>query len=177
MNKSSIKNISLGAVFIAIGIVLPFFTGQIQQIGNALLPMHIPVLLCGIVCGWRYGGIVGFILPLLRSAIFGMPPLFPIAIAMAAELATYGIVIGLVYTMLCGKRFQIYISLIVSMIAGRLVWGGVTFVLLGMSGGSFTLEAFLGGAVLSAIPGIILQLILIPIIITVLKRAKMLDRG
>ena len=62
-----------------------------------LLPMHIPVLMCGLICGWGYGGIVGFILPLFRYVLFGMPPIFPTGIAMAFELSTYGIVIGLIY--------------------------------------------------------------------------------
>ena len=65
--KKSIKNMTLSAMFMAIGIVLPFFTGQIPRIGNMLLPMHIPVFLCGLICGWQYGAVVGFLLPLLRS--------------------------------------------------------------------------------------------------------------
>jgi len=72
-------------MFIAIGLVLPFFTGQIPQIGRMLLPMHIPVFLCGLICGWKYGLMVGFILPLLRYAVFGMPVIFPNGIAMAFE--------------------------------------------------------------------------------------------
>lgn len=81
--KNTTNNMVLSAMFIAIGLVLPFFTGQVPQIGNMLLPMHIPVLLCGLICGWKYGILVGFILPLLRHTIFGMPILFPTGIAMA----------------------------------------------------------------------------------------------
>ena len=66
MKNSNVKNLALSAMFIAIGQVLPFFTGQIPQIGNMLLPMHIPVLLCGLICGWKYGALVGFTTPLLR---------------------------------------------------------------------------------------------------------------
>ena len=93
--KHNIKNMTMAAMFLALGLVLPFFTGQIPQIGSMLLPMHIPVFLCGLICGWQYGGIVGFILPLLRYAIFGMPVLFPNGIAMSFELMTYGLVVGL----------------------------------------------------------------------------------
>ena len=97
--KSITKNIVLSAMFLAIGLVLPLFTAQIPQIGQMLLPMHIPVLLCGFVCGWQSGAVVGFVLPLLRSAIFGMPVFFPTATGMAFELMTYGLVAGLLYSL------------------------------------------------------------------------------
>ena len=70
-----VQNLALSAMFMAIGLVLPFLTGQIPQIGSMLLPMHLPVLLCGLICGWQYGGLVGFVLPLLRYLLFGMPHL------------------------------------------------------------------------------------------------------
>ena len=99
-------------------------TGQIPQIGSMLLPMHIPVLLCGLVCGWQYGAVVGFVAPLLRSVLFGMPPMYPVAIAMAFELLTYGLVIGLVYRRLAKKGLAgVYAALLTAMAAGRLVWG------------------------------------------------------
>ena len=91
-----IKNLTLSALFIAIGLVLPFFTGQLKALGNAFLPMHLPVLLCGLIEGPMYGLIVGLILPILRHFTFGMPPLYPTAISMAFELATYGFVVGFV---------------------------------------------------------------------------------
>ena len=75
--KQKLVTLVLAAMFLAIGIVLPFFTGQIPQIGSMLLPMHIPVLLCGLICGWRYGALVGFVLPLVRSLWLGMPPFSP----------------------------------------------------------------------------------------------------
>lgn len=170
MNKTT-KNLTLSAMFLAIGMVLPFVTGQIQQIGNMLLPMHLPVFLCGLICGWQYGAVVGFILPLLRSVTFGMPPLFPTATAMAFELATYGLVAGLLY----GRSrwqcvFALYRSLIVAMLAGRIVWGAVQIVLLGLSGSSFTWQAFMAGAFLNAIPGIIVQLTLIPALMVALNK-------
>ena len=171
-NNASIKNLSLAAMFIAIGILLPFLTGQIPEIGRMLLPMHIPVLLCGLICGKRYGLIVGFILPLMRGFMFGMPVLFPMGVAMAFELATYGFVIGLIYS---SSRWQciiaLYRALIAAMVVGRVVWGTAMLLLLGLSGsGIFTWQMFIGGAVVNAIPGIILQITLIPVIMVALNR-------
>ena len=91
----NLKKLTLSALFLALGMVLPFLTGQIPQIGSMLLPMHFPAFLCGMICGWQYGAIVGFIMPLLRFALFNMPPIFPTGIAMAFELATYGAISGL----------------------------------------------------------------------------------
>lgn len=169
--KKTIKNLTLAAMFLAVGMVLPFLTGQIQQIGNMLLPMHIPVILCGLICGWQYGAAVGFILPLLRSLTFGMPPIFPQATAMAFELMTYGLVAGLLYGI---SRWQcvvaLYRCLIIAMISGRIIWGIVQFIQMGIFGDGFTLQMFMAGAFLNAIPGIILQLILIPAIMIALDR-------
>ena len=134
MSKTT-KNLTLSAMFLAIGMVLPFLTGQIPQIGNMMLPMHIPVLLCGVICGWKYGAVLGFILPLIRYMVFGMPVLFPTGIAMAFEMLTYGLVIGLVYSLSRWKCIvSLYRALIAAMIAGRLVWGVGQMVLLGVSG-------------------------------------------
>ena len=168
--SKTVKNLTLSAMFMAIGMVLPILTGQIQQIGNMLLPMHLPVFLCGLICGWQYGAAVGFALPLFRSIIFGMPLLLTAA-AMAFELATYGLVAGLLYG---HSRWQcviaLYRSLIAAMFAGRIVWGVVQIVLLGLTGSSFTWQMFMAGALLNAIPGIIVQLILIPAVMVALNR-------
>lgn len=174
MKNLHIKNLVLSAMFLAIGIILPFFTGQIQYIGNMLLPMHIPVMLCGLICGWKYGLCVGFIMPLLRSAMFSMPVMYPNALAMAFELATYGLVIGLLYQKYywhCIKA--LYKSLVIAMVAGRIVWGIIQFVLLGIKGTAFTFEAFMVGAIVNAVPGIIIQLIVIPVIMVALNKAKL----
>lgn len=169
--KKTTKNMTLSAMFLALGLVLPFLTGQIPQIGSMLLPMHIPVMLCGLICGWQYGAVVGFIVPLLRSVLFGAPVMFPAATAMAFELMTYGLVAGLMYGL---SRWQcivaLYRSLIVAMLAGRAVWGVVQVIQLGFSGSGFTWSAFMSGAFLNAIPGIIVQLILIPAIMAALNR-------
>lgn len=160
-------------MFISIGIVLPFLTGQIQYIGKMLLPMHIPVLLCAFICGWQYGLAVGFITPILRSFLFGMPLLYPSAIAMAFEMATYGLVVGLLYRCFQKKRLlSIYVSLLVAMISGRIVWGIIQLILLGFGANGFTLQAFIAGAVTNALPGILLQLILVPAILVFLQTLK-----
>ena len=158
-------------MFLAIGMVLPFLTGQIPQVGNMMLPMHIPVLLCALICGWQYGAVLGFVLPLLRYLIFGMPVLFPTGTAMAFELMTYGLVIGLVYSLSRWKCIiSLYRALIAAMIAGRIVWAAAQMILLGVSGGAFTMKIFLAGAFFNAVPGIIIQLILIPTVMIALGR-------
>lgn len=163
MKNKKIENLVLAAMFLALGIVLPFFTGQIPQIGKMLLPMHIPVLLCGLICGWKYGMAVGVVLPLLRSVLFTMPPMFPTAVGMALELMTYGGVIGFLYA---HSKWQCIVSLyrcmLAAMLSGRIVWGIAQMFLLGIGTNGFTFQAFLAGALLNAVPGIILQLILIP---------------
>lgn len=186
MRKQSrgIKKLVLSAMFMAIGLVLPFITGQIQQIGNMLLPMHIPVLFCGLICGWQYGAVVGFVLPLLRYVLFGMPPIFPTGVSMSFELAVYGAVIGLNMQQLgkrnttdSGKNYvrNLYLALIGAMLAGRIVWGLVRFILARATMQPFTMEMFMAGAFLTAVPGIIVQLILIPGIMAALKRVGVLN--
>lgn len=169
--KNQLVNLTLTAMFLAIGLLLPLLTGQMKQLGNALLPMHIPVILCGLICGWQYGLGVGFVLPLLRSAIFGMPILFPTAAAMAFELATYGFVVGFLYSHSRWKCVvALYRCMIIAMLAGRAVWGIVQVCLLSLGETAFTFSMFIAGAFLNAIPGIILQLILIPTIMITLNR-------
>ena len=169
--KNQLVNLTLSAMFLAIGLLLPLLTGQIKQIGSALLPMHIPVLLCGLICGWQYGLAVGFVVPLLRCAIFGMPMFFPTAISMAFELATYGFVVGFLYFHSRWKCVvALYRCMIIAMLSGRVVWGIVQVILLGLGENGFTFSMFITSAVINAIPGIILQLILIPSIMIALNR-------
>lgn len=170
----STKKMVLAALFMAIGLVLPFLTGQIPSVGNMLLPMHIPVLLCGFICGWPYGLLVGFILPLLRSTLFGMPPMIPIAVAMAFELATYGLLSGLLYKVLPRRKGSILLALVVAMLGGRIVWGIASLIIFGLQGMPFTWGIFMAGAFLNAIPGIVIQIVLIPLVLVTLREAKFL---
>ncbi len=165
----------LAAMFMALGLVLPFITMQIPAIGKMLCPMHIPIMLCGIFCGWEYGLVVGFITPLLRSVLFGMPVMIPGGVSMAFELATYGAVIALMYKVLPKKKWSIYPALLVAMICGRIVWGIARMTIGGITGNGFTFSAFISGAITTAIPGIILQLVLIPPIVIALKRYTKYD--
>ena len=173
--NSPARNIVLTALFLALAFVLPMITGHVPQIGNMLCPMHFPVLLAGFVLGGPWGLVLGFIAPLLRSVLFGMPPLYPLAISMAIELATYGAVGGWMYKKVRHTLPMMYAALATAMVAGRLVWGAVRFVLAGLSGSAFPFSAFLSGALLTAVPGIIAQLILIPLILTALQKAKFMD--
>lgn len=169
------KKLVLSALFIALGIVLPFFTGQLPQIGNMLLPMHIPVLICGFVCGAPYGFAVGSIVPLLRSVMFGRPMMIPTAVGMAIELAVYGTVTGLMYARFKNKKLGIYISLITAMIAGRIVWGATSLLIYRALGNPFTWEIFAAEAFVNAVPGIVVQLVLIPVLIYSLNKAGLLE--
>lgn len=171
MTPLQVRKLTYAALYLAIALVLPFITGQIPEIGKALCPMHIPALLCGFVCGWPWGIAVGFIAPLLRGVLFGMPVLFPTGVAMAFELAVYGGMAGWLYAALPRKTWITYAVLITAMIAGRLVWGAVRVALAGMTGSEFTVALFLAGAVTNAIPGIILHIILIPALVIAMDRA------
>ena len=167
MSSLQVRKLTYAALYLAIALVLPFVTGQIPEIGAMLCPMHIPALLCGFMCGWPWGAVVGFIAPLLRSVVFGMPVLFPTAVAMAFELAVYGTLAGLLYHLL----WTVYAVLVISMIGGRIVWGIVSLILAGLSGNSFTWAMFIAGAVTNAIPGIIMHLVLIPLLVTLMDKA------
>ena len=167
------RNLTLSALFLALGYVLPFLTGQIPQFGSMLLPMHIPVFLCALICGWQYGAVIGFILPLTRCLFFSMPPVY-VAIAMAFELAAYGAASGLLYRVLPKKIGSIYAALVLSMIAGRLVWGVARYLLAGLAHSTFTPSLFLAGAVTSALPGIALHILLIPALVTAMEKTKLI---
>ncbi len=131
-NASPVRQLVPAALFLALAFVLPMITGHVPQVGNMLCPMHFPVLLCGFVLGGPWGLAVGFVAPLLRSVLFGMPPMFPVAISMAFELATYGLVSGCCLAQSeAHPARDVYRSLVTAMVAGRLVWGAVRFVLAG----------------------------------------------
>ena len=168
---NAIRTMVLAALFLGLGFVLPLLTGQIKEIGDTLLPMHLPVLLCGLICGGKYGFTVGLLLPFLRGMVFGRPPLYPNAVWMAVELAAYGLVIGVVYARLHRQDTAgVYVSLLAAMLAGRIAWGVTKALLLGLGGQTFTLSLFLAGGFVDALPGILLQLVLIPLIMLVLNK-------
>ena len=173
--KKTYRTLVFAAMCLALAIVLPSLLGSFPDINQVISPMHIPALLCGFICGPAWGFIVGFVAPLLRSALLGMPPFPTVALPMAFELAAYGLMSGLLYKLLPKKIPYIYVSLITSMICGRIVWGIAKLILTVAQKGTFTFAAFITGAVTSAIPGIICHIILIPLIVIALKQAKMLS--
>ena len=173
--NSAILRMAYAAVCLALCMVLPFLTGQIPQIGSALSPMHIPVLLAGFLCGPWWAAAVGAVAPLLRFALFGMPPIFPTGVAMCFELAGYGLVSGLLYRKLPKKAVNVYVSLLTAMLAGRVIWGIVRVLLSGVAGEPFTWAAFMAGAFVNAVPGIIVHIALIPVIVLALRKAGVIE--
>lgn len=169
--KNQTKKLVFSALMLATALLLPFLTGQIPQVGSMLAPMHIPVLLCGLVCGAPYGLAVGLIAPGLRFLMFSMPPIFPVGLAMTFELAAYGLAAGLLYRALPKKASSLYISLIGAMLAGRCVWGIAMTVIAAVSAVPFNLTIFLSGAFATALPGIVLHLVLIPPVALALQKA------
>lgn len=168
--RNETRNLTLSAMFLALTFVMPFLTGQIPQVGSMLCPMHIPVLLCGFLCGGTWGAVVGFIAPLLRSVVLGMPPMFPTATCMAFELAAYGMVTGLLHKRFANRKGFVYVSLIIAMTIGRIVWGIAMFACMGFDGTKFGIAAFIAGAFTTAVPGIILQILIVPILVMTVER-------
>ena len=168
MNEKT-KDLVWAALFLAIGIIIPYIFHATSLPGQIFLPMHIPVLLCGVILGKRYGLIIGILLPFINSVLLGMPPIFPTGVAMAFELATYGVVTGLLYK---DKKCNIFISLISAMVIGRVVSGVVNYILLTVGGNGFVFTAFLTTTFVKAIPGIIIQLILIPVVLKAIEHVK-----
>lgn len=169
---NSTKKLVTSSLLLAVALLLPFVTGQIPEIGNMLLPMHLPVLLAGFIVGGPSAMAIGAIAPLLRSVLWGMPVLFPKAISMAFELATYGLVSGIVYSNSKKDGKSVFIALITAMIAGRVVWGIVSMMLFGVMGKGFTMTLFMTEAFVNAVPGIAIQLVVIPVIVSALKKSK-----
>ena len=172
---NSLLRLVYAAVCLALCLVLPFLTGQIPQVGKVLSPMHIPVLLAGFLCGPWWALAVGVIAPPLRHFLFRMPP-YPSFVAMAAELAVYGLVCGLLYRKLPKKVPYIYVSLIAAMIAGRIASGlaNVALYSIGAKEGVYTLSAFLTAHFISAWPAIVLHIVLIPILVVALQKARII---
>lgn len=173
MEETRTRKIIFTALCIAIGLILPRMVNMIPIAypGAVLLPMHIPVLVCGYLCGWRYGLVSGLILPLLASALTTMPPIFPTAVSMSLELAAYGFLTGWLYQITKGR---IFVSLIGAMLGGRLVMGIANILLYSVGDNPYGLGLFISGAFVTALPGIIIQLIIIPILIQSFKHARLM---
>lgn len=176
MKKIKVKDMVLTALFIALGVILPIIFHAADLLAKIFLPMHIPVILCGFICGPLLGAVAAIATPLLSSAITGMPVIYPVGVAMVFELLTYAVVAGVMLRALKKTNIilALYISLITAMILGRIVLGGVSFLLYGVLGKGYTFAMFISSAFVTALPGIIIQLVLIPWIYIFLKKAKLI---
>lgn len=162
------NKIVLTAFFIALGIVIPFITAHGFSLpGTLLLPMHIPVLVGGFILGPLYGLILGALTPLVSMLITGMPHSLMLPI-MSVELALYGCMSGLFYRQF---KFNIYVSLVLAMLVGRIGYGLAWYVptsFLNMA--QFAKVASVSTAFVNGLVGIIIQLVLIPPLVHLLKK-------
>jgi len=180
-NKKAVMNLTASAVCLALCMLLPFLSGNNPQLGSILGLMHIPVFLCGFAAGPFYAAMTGFIAPLLRFLLFQSPPFAPLpylpvppGIAMMFELSVYGLAAGLLYNKLPKKPLYLYVALIAAMLTGRLVWGASMLIISPMYNSAFTWAAFTAGAFITAIPGIILHIAVIPLIVMALQKARII---
>lgn len=180
-SSKKIYSLTITAVLLAVGLVLPFLTGQIQAISRVISPLHIPVLICGLCCGWKWGLGLGIVLPLLRSLLFGMPPFPSSALPMAFELAAYGLFAGLLYKAFLKKNRSgnhlalMLAALVIAMILGRFVGGAAKalFISAGIIGSKtpFTFAAFFSSYFVSTAVGALIHIIIVPVIVLALERA------
>jgi len=175
VTPNPIKQMILASMFIAIGMLLPFLILGSPQLGTVFLPMHIPVLLAGLILGPKYGILVGVITPLFRSVLFQMPPMVPTALMMAIELPIYALVIGMAKRLLPSTYIYIYVSLGIALLIGRIAYGVAGFLIYPILGLSFSLNTFLVGAFITGLPGVAIQIVLIPPLFHYLKHARILD--
>jgi len=172
MKKNQTKRMVSAAVCVALGVILPVAFHSIPNAGSIFLPMHIPVLLCGLLCGWPYGLACGVLAPVLSSLITGMPPAAYLP-SMVCELAAYGLLSGLFtrYIKIGNRMVSLYIALIAAMVAGRIVYGVLNALI--FMAGHYAFSVFITAAFVTALPGIIIQLILIPSLVRLLEKAHL----
>lgn len=177
VNKNdNIRQLVFSAMCLAMCIMLPFLTAQLPQVGKLMSPMHLPVLLCGMICSWYWGAAIGFAAPILRCLMFGMPMMVN-AIPMAFELCVYGACAGILYAILPKKVPYIYVSLAGAMIAGRIVWIIATFIciVIGFSSRELSFSAFLITAFGETWVGIIIQFLIIPPVVMAMRRVRLVS--
>ncbi len=168
MKNNSIRDLILGGLFVALGIVLPIAFHSIGA-GPVFLPMHIPVLLAGFITGPAVGGFVGAVTPILSSLLTGMPPLMPPkAQMMVAELAVYGLLSGFAYRI---KKFHVVLSLIIAMFGGRVVYGVLAAYVLPLFGFDPVPVFYpITVGLVTSLPGIVIQLVLVPSIVWLIEK-------
>lgn len=172
---SNVKRISLCAMCVALCYVLPIAFHAVG-LGGTLSPMHIPVLLCGIVCGGGYGLICGLIGPVLSSLLSGMPPMMML-IRMIPELCVYGLVAGLAMKYIrTGKAAaDVYISLAIAMVAGRIVGGIATAIFYTVTSGVYSIALWATGYFVESVPGIVAHLVIVPVLVFTLEKARLIS--
>lgn len=170
---SNVKKSIITAVCIALCYVIPLMFHGIQNAGSIFCPMHIPVFICGLICGWQYGLLCGIAGPALSSALSGMPPV-AILPSMMVELAAYGTAAGLMMKLVRTKSTyaDLYISLIVAIVCGR-VLAGLAKALI-FARGSYSMSAWIAGSVVTSWPGTIIQLVFIPTIVFALMKSHLI---
>lgn len=170
--KKYIWEMVIAALCVALGVVLPVAVHGIPNAGSVLLPMHLPVLLCGLLCGPAYGLACGVLTPLLSSLITSMPPAAMLP-SMICELAVYGLVAGLMILIIRtgSQAANVYISLVAAMLLGRVVYGVVNALI--FRAGEYSLQMWLTASFVTALPGIIIQLVLLPLVVLALRKAKL----
>lgn len=175
-----IKKIAISIMLLALGYVLPFITAQVREIGNMLNLIHIPTMLAGVILGPVYGALIGFITPITRSLIFGMPKLYPLAICMSIEMMTYGLIIGLFMNFFLKKLkidsvIKVVISLLVAIILGRITWGITRAIFALFTTEAMTFKIFITSGFVVSWPGILLQIVFIPLIYIGIKKTNLLN--
>ncbi len=182
-SEKNVRRMVYAALFLALAMVLPFLTGQIQVIGQLISPLHIPPLICGLVCGWPSGLVVGILSPLLRSLLFNMPPFPNAALPMAFECGAYGLLTGLLYPLFLRLYRRenhlpaILTALILAMIGGRIIGGAAKAALLAFgiigSQSPYTFAAFFASYFTSTAPGAVIHIVLIPAIVLAMEKANL----
>lgn len=176
--RTASYKLAISALLLAAGLILPLLLGQTTVLGQAISPLHIPALLCGLTCGWGWGAALGAVLPLLRSFLFGMPPI-PVAIPMSFEMAVYGALTGLLYPALLkiiksrSHLPAILVSMLVAMFAGRIVGGAAKACVMGVQGSRYTLQAFVAAYFTGTAAGAIIHLVTVSAATLALERAKL----
>lgn len=170
---SNVKKSIITAVCIALCYVIPLMFHGIQNAGNIFCPMHIPVFICGLICGWQFGLLCGIAGPALSSALSGMPPV-AILPSMMVELAAYGTAAGLMMKLVRTKSTyaDLYISLIAAIVCGR-VLAGLAKALI-FARGSYSMSAWIAGSVVTSWPGTVIQLVFIPTIVFALMKSHLI---
>lgn len=164
MKKTEAQKISISALMIALGLIIPFFTSHIFGVpGTILLPMHFPIIIGGIVCGPFYGALIGLIVPVLSSLLTGMPPVYPMLPLMAVQLIFMGLFSGLI-----AKHFNTFVSVIGGIIGGWAAYSVMLWILILLAGHSLNMTV--SGALIMGVPGIIIQLIACPLVAKFINR-------